>query len=163
MTQYSIKPSEYADEANLLLDVPMNLLNIPASLVNKSMEEGYRPKDEYHITIIGRDLAEQIITLGLNEDIKKLIDATSWSIEFKPRYIELAKDDDEGIHRQSIIQIVFVPQAAHFYDKLESIMNLPISRPPEHITLFTKNYDKGIGLYSEDDLNSFKVRELEIS
>ena len=162
MSKIPIIPSQTSEEGCLLLDVPLDLIQIPKWLNELSASKGFKAKDEYHVTVIGVDLAELIEKQRKTDRIKSLINSFNWTIEVGNRYIELAKDDKDGIHRQSIICIVKIPELATFYDQLTDILGDKIKTPPAHVTLYTKNYDRGIGIYSENDLQTFKVSDLKI-
>ena len=162
MIIHTILPSKESVNNLLLLDVPTDMVTIPSWIQMKAKNEGYRAKNEYHITVIGTDLSEQITEQGLSNAVQELIAKTQWHVEFAHDYIELAKDDQVGIHRQSIIQLAYVAEMDIFFDQLQAIAETPLSRPPEHVTLFTKNYDKGIGLYSNEDLKKYKIATLTV-
>ena len=151
---------ENSENGSLLLDVPLHFIQIPAWLGVLSKTLGYKPKEEYHVTVIGLDLADLIQNSGKANEVASLIDGYSWTFEASNKYIELAKDDENNVHRQSIICPVEVPELTQFYEELTSILDINVIRPPTHVTLCTKNYDRGIGLYSESDLRKFKVRDL---
>jgi hypothetical protein len=152
--------SKNSENGTFLLNVPTNIFKVPSWLVAKTKHEGYKAKHEYHVTVIGLDLANMIREYGFEDRVRLLIDSFSWALEIEDKYIELAKDDDNNIHRQSIICMVEVSEFNLFFLKLEDLTGFVIDRPPTHITLFTKNYDRGIGLYSMNDLNKYKVKEL---
>lgn len=160
MILHKIISSENSENGSFLLDVPVNIVDVPSWLMEKAKHEGFKAKLEYHVTVIGLDLASMITESGLEDEVRSLIDSFSWTLKITDNYIELAKDDDNNIHRQSIICIVEVPELNLFFKILEELTEFVIDRPPAHITLFTKNYDRGIGLYSVNDLNRFKVKEL---
>ena len=162
MSKIPIIPSQKSEEGCLLLDVPLNLIQIPKWLNELSASKGFKAKEEYHVTVIGIDLAALIKKQGKTDQIKSLIDSFNWTIEVSDQFIELAKDDENGIHRQSIICIVKIPELVTFYDQLTDILGEKIETPPAHVTLYTKNYDRGIGVYSENDLQTFKVRDVKI-
>lgn len=162
MTAIPVVASEKGEEGNLLLDVPLELVAIPTWLASESQALGFKQKDEYHVTVIGVGLSERIRDLGKTEAVAELIGTYVWSVEISNQYIELAKDDDDDIHRQSIICMVEVPQLAAFYEELSNHTNTTLSAPPAHITLYTKNYDRGIGVYNQDDLMRLKVRDLNV-
>jgi hypothetical protein len=160
MTAHHIKPSSRSDKGNFLLDVPKDLINIPSWLKDKCLTDGFKEKSEYHVTVIARTLADTIVDLGISDQINTVIQGYNWSIELTDTYLEIAKDSDYGVHRQSIIQLVDVPELDAFFDSLEEMVKSPVARPPAHVTIFTKNYDRGIGIYSQDDLDRYMIRKL---
>lgn len=160
MNKVFIIPTKNSEAGSLLLDVPLGLVHIPKWLSALSLAQGYKAKDEYHVTAIGLELAGLIQDHGKAARVKSLIDSFTWTIEISNQYIELAKDDVSGVHRQSIIGMVDVSELTQFYGQLVNILDITIDLPPAHVTLYTKNYDRGIGLYNENDLLRFKVRDL---
>lgn len=160
MNLHKVISSQNSENGSFLLDIPLNIVGIPGWLVTKANLENFKAKSEYHVTVIGLDLASKIKELGLNEKVRSLINSFEWSVSFTDTYIELAKSDENNIYRQSIIRMVKVPELNLFINKLEDLTGFTIDIPPTHITLYTKNYDRGIGLYSMDDLNQYKIKEL---
>ena len=148
------------DKNMFLLDIPSVTFEIPAWLQKKAHTAEYDNKSEYHVTIIGKKIAAKIGELQAVSAIHALAEQYEWDVQGTDTYIELAQIDENGLHRQSIIQLVSVPAFEPFFDEVEKILLQPIDRPPAHITLFTKNYDRGIGVYSQEDLARFTVRHL---
>lgn len=148
------------DKNTFLLDIPSLTFEIPAWLQKKAQAAEYDNKSEYHVTIIGKKIAAKIGELQAVSAIQALAKQYEWDMQGTDTYIELAQTDESGLHRQSIIQLVSVPAFEPFFDEVEKILLQPIDRPPAHITLFTKNYDRGIGVYSQEDLTRFTVRHL---
>lgn len=146
-----------------LLDVPRGLVSIPRSLADAAESEGFQAKNEYHVTVIGSDLAHRIRDKHAECPTLDLVNSFSWTFEPLVQYIELAKDDSNGVHRQSIIQLVTVPKLDQFFTELSVVVGAKLTPPPAHITLFTKNHDRGIGVYSREDLLQYKVGDLKIS
>lgn len=158
--KFTITPSELSRDGSLLLDIPLSFVTIPDWLDIYRTNLNFKPKDEYHVTVIGLDLATVIANSDSKGRVQALINNFSWTIEFSNEYIELVKDDDNGIHRQSIILLVTVPELSRFFSELNNILGKHIDLPPAHITLFTKNYDNGIGVYSQSDLSKYKAKQL---
>lgn len=153
--------SELSTGGTFLLDVPLSLGEPSREVQVYANQVGFKRKTEYHVTVVGIDLAETIKELDKTNEVEQLIEAQSWMVELTDIYAELAKDDEFGVHRQSIIRLVNLLELSEFTQKLEALVKFPVSVPPAHITLYTKNYDRGIGVYSDADLERLKVRDIE--
>ena len=160
------------ETATLLLRVPepkwLNRL--------EKVQKEYRllKKEEFHITVIGTDTGEAILT-KLNEleadkkeeklgEIENLARQTRWAFCPKCDYRFISKtyppkDGHPEETRSSIIQLVRIPAVTLFYKELNKMLSTNFPVPPPHVTLFTNSTreDKklrGIGIYSEKDLES---------
>lgn len=133
----------------------------------------FQPKDEVHITIIGKALAREISELAKRKPeirfkIQKAIDETDWSYKKINKFYHVSKDkekeDEEGnpriVHAESIIQMVEVPQVEKFIEKLESILGHKIEIPPTHVTLYTVGDHRGIGIPDSSAFTRYVEREV---
>jgi hypothetical protein len=133
----------------------------------------FRPKDEVHITIVGKALAKEISELAkrkpeIRSKIQKVIDETDWSYKKINKFYHVSKDkekeDEEGkpriVHAESIIQMVEVPQIGEFFEKLESILGHEIEIPPTHVTLYTVGDHRGIGIPDRTAFTRYVEREV---
>lgn len=157
-----VTKSDNSEGGTFLLDVPIEMIEVPVWLQNLNSNHGYKAKEEYHVTVIGLDLAKTIHYLGKTNEVQELTKLFNWTIELGDQYSKLAKDDENGIHRQSIILRVKVPEVALFYNRLTELLQMKFNTGPEHITLYTKNYDRGFGLYSDNDFIRYKMRDLYV-
>lgn len=151
-------------------------------LKEKAVNEGLFQKSEFHITLIGRETGEIILTKLSNlapeerERVLKQIDQLSsqfvWSFSQKPEYYYISKEyvdpEEPNIEeeRKSYIQVVDLPDLTPFYEKLNSLLNLNLEIPFPHITLFTestleKNRLRGIGIYSKDQFDSLNPQKID--
>jgi len=159
MKSYELFRTKTSDVGSLLLDVPKDYVLIPEWLQELSVTEEYDRKKEYHITVIGDTLAKKIAEAGLTETVNAMIEHKTWNMEQLGTYVELAKNRD-GINRRSIIQLISAPEVILFIEDLASMLGQSIKSPVPHLTLYTKNYDRGIGIYNEDDLLRFAIKEI---
>jgi DNA polymerase/3'-5' exonuclease PolX len=156
----NLLPSAVANPGNLLLDVPSDSFVIPQWLLDYSVENGYEEKHEYHITVIGKATTEVISQIGRQGVVAGLVEAFSWNATLLDEYIELEKLDEEGVQRYSIVQMAELKELDDFYQRLQLITDTEFKVPPPHVTLFTKNYARGIGLASQEDIERYSVRAL---
>src|SRR3989338_1160196 len=139
----------------------------------------FRRKD-FHITLIGRATGETIIkkitvTDSEEEDrilstIQELSGKFNWTYSPQKEYYFISKSysepDLEEEERQSIIQLVTLPNLVPFYKRLNQFLGTNFDIPFPHITLFTNSTreDKkmrGIDLYSEKEFYSLKPTKIE--
>ena len=181
---HTLTTTQWNDEQKTLL------LPIDESLLAEKMqayadiasERGLAPKQEFHITVLGY-AAGQAITNVLakctdeeraahEQAIAEIIDSSNWIMSFEAQatwYIEknyrdlIAKKVREK--RQSIIQMVFMPQAGACINRINTALGTEIEVPPPHITLYTtstslEHADHGIGLTSKKALESLHPEQL---
>lgn len=172
----------YDKPGTLLLKLNQGLF-ANESLSNYSQKNGYRAKDESHITIIGFRSGEKIKDAlavlpesersTLVEKIRSLIDQTDWRFEIVQEILHLTKeyaaeDTDSGKpqKKESIIQRVDVPILEKFYAELNQLLGTSIKPPPAHVTLYTKGDEeevfKGIGINSQAELDALEQEKLEL-
>lgn len=145
-----------------LINVPTSQVLVPEHIEEFAIAAGFIRKNEYHITLIGVDAAHLIDDLEAKDEMMDILyDLEDWNMTPTSKYLFLAKPDiEEGVVKESIIQIVDVPALNEFYEKLAATRVLELPLPPAHITLFTKNGDQGIGVYSQEDLDDYYIRQL---
>lgn len=110
----------------------------------------FSAKAEYHITLVGSDLAASIAASlgGRDRLIELLADVGGWSpcrYRLLDEYVHVRKVEGE-LTNESIIVMAEVEQAAEFYDALERLTANTLPRPPLHVTLYTFGDERGIGL-----------------
>jgi hypothetical protein len=133
----------------------------------------FEPKEELHITVIGKDLGRRLKE-AVEEDplienqIRQAIAETEWSYEVTDKMYHVSKDkkkrglqgDFRIVHAESIVLMVEIAGIQHFYEKLGEIIQMELEAPPTHITLYTYGDPFGIGLASQADLREFVTREI---
>lgn len=91
------------------------------------------------------------------EATKLALVAAAEGLTFKVRPRDEYRLAEKG-DSKTVIQICDVEGADQYYRNLESLLGLPtghIISPPHHVTLFTGENGKAIGLVSEEELNEF--------
>lgn len=90
------------DNGCFLIDVPAGALHVPSWLTVYADAVSYEIKDEFHITVIGQAVADAIQAAGRVDEVQDLVKTYDWSATLTQRYVELAKIDENKIHRKSI-------------------------------------------------------------
>lgn len=124
----------------------------------------FSPKAEYHITLIGSDLAASIAALpeGRGRLIELLAEVSGWRpwrYRLLDEYVHVRKVEGE-LTNESIVVMAEVEQAAEFHDALEQLAASPLPRPPLHVTLYTCGDERGIGLPTLESLKQRTVSRL---
>lgn len=161
----SLRPLSGVERGRLLLEVPEASIDIPTQVAVYAEENNFTPKDEHHLTVIGKRTQLALTGSGHLEDVMTLVNGMSrWTIASTGRFYVLSHSevDDEGgiIMEESIIQLVDLPAMNELYDKIRQTTRLDIDTPPAHVTLYTKNADRGIGVYSQAQLAEYITVEL---
>ena len=153
------------ERGRLLLGLPKTNLEIPFAIQSYASQVGFKSKDEYHVTVVGKKTQERLLTEGALNDVVDLLEmGRQWYIVSLDNILLLRNIEiDDGGHQvieESIIQLATMPELDALYDEIRQITHLDIPTPPAHITLFTKNADRGIGLYSKEQLAKYTVKKL---
>jgi hypothetical protein len=124
----------------------------------------FDPKAEYHITLVGSDLAASIAASpgGSGRLIELLAEVSAWPpwrYRLLDEYVHVRKVEGE-LTNESVIVMAEVEQAAEFYDALERLALAPLPRPPLHVTLYTYGDERGIGLPTLEALKQRTVSRL---
>jgi hypothetical protein len=123
-------------------------------------------KSEFHISLInaGKVAAlidknkQQQIENEIVEEFKDFITKLSlenYKVTKKFRFVE--RDE-----RKTIIVIAEVPNLDKFFEKLRQKYGKDIPSQPTHITLYTLQPERGIGIFSENELNN-ESRQIELT
>lgn len=131
--------------------------------------EYFTPKDELHVTLIGEkvgSLLQQQITREseTSKIIEKLFEDIDWSFE-KTGPVHILSRLQKGSRQKSIIMLVEMPGMAIFYQQLIALGLLPDKTPlpPAHVTLYTHNCSLGIGVPSDEALNTLSIETMSVS
>ncbi len=171
------KPPHFnTEKCTVLLDVDARLIYTDTLKVFAE-QNGYSPKNEFHVTIIGYGQGKRIIEAfaplseaersSRYDDIARLIKRTDWTIDSKQQLWHARKEYDyndhvtnERVHetRETILQPLTL-RLDEFYKSLSGIVGTEITSQFPHITLYTKGTDPvrsrvGIGINSEQEFQS---------
>lgn len=156
------------DAGYITLDIP-----IPDGLPESVDVNGQKLllKSEFHISLINAKAIAELI----DETNKDRIEAEIVE-EFKEFIKEYPLDQYKLLNqfrfvqrdiRKTLIILAEVPNLNKFFERIRSKYKKKIPDQPTHITIYTLQPEKGIGILSEDSLNSesesVEVPELEKS
>ncbi|MGD8934149.1 MAG: hypothetical protein PVF35_05175 [Gammaproteobacteria bacterium] len=121
------------------------------------------PKQETHITVWGSELGTKLLQQliqhpELEQDIHNAFESTDWSYQKTSDLRHLARKKaipgKNDITEETIVMLIKMEGMAVFYSKLKDLgligKDHPV--PPPHVTLYTRNIDRGIGVDSESEL-----------
>jgi hypothetical protein len=140
--------------------------------------EQFKPKDELHITLIGKRLARLLLEKiahypEIEMQLEKAFQNIDWSFKQTGPIHILAHTKDkmgnDGVAtpeiQKSIILQLGMPGMAAFYDYLKSrdLIGSAYPVPPPHVTLYTRNCPGGIGVSSVKALNELSRETFSIN
>ena len=122
----------------------------------------YAPKDELHITLVGRELGNELRrALGdrLDAATRPAFEALDWSYARSGERLWIEKQETGDDGRQgtvaSVIELVELPALDYFYRWLGELLGRQLPVPPAHITLYTHRKAKGIGIPTRGRLRAW--------
>lgn len=115
-------------------------------------------KDEFHVSLFcNKNIPQSAYEKFPNIEEKileifcEIADQKEVSIEkISPEFRFAQKETDR---RKSLIVMVSVKNLNAFYDKINSEFNLSLEYPPTHISLYTLEKNKAIGINNSQDLD----------
>jgi hypothetical protein len=136
----------------------------------------FKPKDEVHITVIGKELAAALReAVERDPALEHQIDlaiveapwyAPGWSYVRTGRFYhvdrwrrEPERRKEEG-PKESIIERVEAPDVVAFFARLSALTGEAYEVPPLHVTLYIHGDPYGVGLPNRKKFRDCKVREL---
>ena len=136
--------------------------------LDAALDEGYRAKPEFHLTIAGFGAINRALATIPEPDradafgrVVALARSLDWTVEPTGRFARINKTDDgephnDPAHRSSIIEMVTCSAMDTFYDGLRAMFpEAELVTPPPHVTLATRLDHKGIALRSDADIVRF--------
>ena len=128
----------------------------------------FRPKDELHVTLVGKALGRQLHdTLGERFRtcaVRAAFDALDWRMRRTGELRRLEKTvrlkSGEARTVGAIIELVEMPALAKFHRALGDLLGRRLPVPPAHVTLYTHNRDDGIGVPGPAKLRAWTVRRV---
>jgi hypothetical protein len=123
----------------------------------------FKPKPEAHITVFGASVGTALLSQitdkpEIEQQISSAFENTDWTYKKTTDFRHLvrscigknAADETE----ESIIMLLEMEGMASFYQSLKALdlIDNDLSVPPAHVTLYTYNCDKGIGVHSQKEL-----------
>ena len=156
----------------LIIGVDKSSFNIQSGLYEHAGKL-FKPKPETHVTVFGSTtgsaLQRMIVQKPETEgQLRTAFESTDWSYTISEDVRRLARDVTNSTatatHQQSIIVLLEMQGMAQFYLKLKSLglLGHDTALPPAHVTLYTHNCDKGIGVHSDSELAELSCERLQL-
>ena len=131
------------------------------------------PKQEAHVTVFGSELGTILLQQfiqhpELEQGVHDAFESTDWSYQKTSDLRHLARTkagpNADDITEESIIMLIKMEGMSIFYRKLKELGliddDYPV--PPPHVTLYTRNIDRGIGVDSEKELAELNHGRVDI-
>ena len=167
----------FNDQRTVILPFDRRCLVIP---VNPIVLDGepFEPKAEFHVTLIGKRVAGPLLERMAHDAavealLEQAFQAIDWSCEQTGPVHLLSRTrqrpDSSGRMsasiEKSIVLRLKMPGMAEFYGVLKSqeVIDSSAPVPPPHITLYTCNYPRGIGVSSVEVLDELSGKILSVN
>ena len=135
-------------------------------------DKTFAPKQEAHITVLGSehglDLLQQFINNpDLEQRVQQAFESTDWSYTKTRDLRHLVRENTErsgkNTTEETIIMLLEMEGMTAFYTQLKThgLVNKDHPVPPPHVTLYTRNCDLGIGVYSESELSELTCEYID--
>ncbi|MFN8672621.1 MAG: hypothetical protein U0457_11155 [Candidatus Sericytochromatia bacterium] len=121
----------------------------------------FKIKNEFHITIFGHQIGSKFKELentypDLRNFIESKLEKFIWNITFYNEFYVIKAKNEANVF--SIIQKIEAKEIIDLFEELNKKYNeLNLLKPFPHITLFTHNKDKGIGINNEKEFLELKI------
>lgn len=147
----------------------LSYMNLPEEKLVHEMN--FKRKEEFHMTVIGNRTGKLLKALeekygDVKKNIEDLINSYQWDIEFYNEFylIKAEKPDTNPLdkkYRYSIIKKVRCDDLINLFETLnENYPELNLEEPFPHVTFYTFNDKKGIGIYTEKEFEEYKVETI---
>ena len=155
-------------KGNVLIDLESEsfcLTEIPVLVQG----EHFTPKDELHVTLMGSEHGLIIQDkIPHDQTIDKLLEKTFEEIDWSYKQtgpVHILSRLKEDVVEQSVIMLIEMPGVTTFYDQLKALglIDLETPVPPPHVTMYTLNCPSGIGVPSDDALNTLSRKTISLN
>ena len=171
-------PETFSPSNILLLEVDASSVDT-SPVENYAAQEGFEPKDEYHLTVIGFSVGnklkkslkhlsseQQETAMGELNHAIGLLGATTLKSDRYHRISKTYNYGEEAETRESIIQEVDIEGVEEFYSVYSQITGQELGTPFPHLTLYTKGDGedsyRGIGIPSVEALDTISHQQIEV-
>jgi hypothetical protein len=156
----------WSDENTLVLPVEASPPAAPLKLDGRD----FRPKDELHVTLVGRALGEELRhVLGDRRDAatRPAFEALDWSFQRSGRGLLIEKPGSAGdggrVAKATVIEPIELPALDFYYRWLGGLLGRELPVPPAHITVYTLDGARGIGIPTVRSLRAWSRREVALA
>jgi hypothetical protein len=137
---------------------PLDIVQPRTALLHGALR--YDPKDELHVTLIGKKLADRLKALGVTGNVADVLARLPkhwrvqplgrWYVLQEPQWVSPGGGDREG--RASMIEMVQCMEGMRFFAELSRQAGQDISPPPFHVTRFFHADSMGIAVPDQETL-----------
>lgn len=169
MVQWSTnKWPGWSEERTLVLPIPPEVWAPPLAPIELDGRE-FAPKDELHLTVVGRELGRQVHeTLGerfRDTAVRAAFEAQPWRMSRTGECLRIGKQVPSNLTGRthevgSIIELVTLPAMARFYRALGDLLGRKLPVPPPHVTLYVHGSEEGIGIPTKAKLRAWTRRSV---
>ena len=140
------------------IDLVSSSFNLPDTM--DVLGEQWVRKKEFHVTLVGpkqrlakrfQELHPDIAASVSRRQVRQAVSVTAEGKSFSVRPGNEIRVVQEG-DKKTIVRMVEVEGMERFFEELEARLGFFIDRPPTHVTLYTLENGKPIGLHSKDEL-----------
>ena len=171
MSNGIIKWPGFSSTSALIIDVDRQMLGIKLEKIRYS-DKVFKAKQELHITILGSSLGNMLLdqisrSPDIEHQLHEVFEHIDWTYRTTNEYRHLSREvldqNNELMTEETIILLVDIRGMRDFYSELKSMKLIPDNQPvpPAHITLYTCNCDKGIGIPDESKLADLTRKHVE--
>jgi hypothetical protein len=121
--------------------------------VIEALGRRWRRKVEFHMTVIGAARIEEVARedRGVPDRVARLLDGRGVGPIYVTRELRRVRHPDEPGF-ETIVVMVECPVLAAVYRDLSSELGAELAPPPAHVTLYSTDPERGIGLNDEGQL-----------
>lgn len=131
--------------------------------------ETFTPKEELHVTLIGCKLGLILQhkikpNKATNKLLKNIFEDINWSFN-QTGPVHILSRKKGKVVQKSIIMQLDMPGVTTFYDQLKAhgLIDLETPVPPPHVTMYTQKCPSGIGVPSDETLNTLSSKILSVN
>lgn len=125
-------------------------------------------KKEFHVTLIGSKLGliiqEKIKhNQTINKLLEKIFEKIDWSYKLTGP-VHILSRSEEDVVEKSVIMLIEMPGVTIFFEQLRShgLIDFKTPVPPPHVTMYTQNCPLGIGVPSDEALNTLSRKTISV-
>ncbi|MFA6908503.1 MAG: hypothetical protein WC289_01320 [Patescibacteria group bacterium] len=170
---------------SIVLPIDRGILRLPEEATREIGGKSFDQKKEFHVTLIGNKRAKILrdhlaVHPEDEQKIRDILEQIVWSYALSDSAMHIQQDKmvsrqlsraekkapdtiEETVHRESVIQRADIPGLAVLYQRMRDELGIDLGDPPPaHVTLYTHNDKSGIGIDSEQDLESMNPQPVDI-
>ena len=163
----------FNEKGSLIIPLEWSEVPFPQNPIYIEREQ-FEPKDELHVTVIGKKAGsviqeKMLLDPRIESTLRQVFEGIDWSFELGEVVHLLSREKERPgqgatVLEKTVLVRLRIPGMAIFYEGLKSIKLVTEDTivPPSHVTLYTLNCPSGIGVPSDDALEDLTERVLPI-